>query len=1019
MSVATDLTNYQVDVTAHWPSGYVRHAFITGRASMSPSAAVSVTNGTPPSGTAITRSNIGASAVTGAYTISAGAHGSVTFNIETDAVETQWYEGHEMSEFQYVAPIGSSGMLAWLYTQVYQNGQVRAKAIIENPMLDNGAGATSTNVDRTFTPSFTLNGTVVWNNGSASLTVYKGSSIQAENSYDGWYWVNGTDPQIQPPAYNMSHWRASKMVTNQGYTGADAATLNGLDGTYAAMGRNVLAEDMGGTGEQPQIGLLTSSDAFWIATGDARAYRAMVAMASSLRSYAICVRAKNTDDIPKPSDFANWDQGGPSGGGNPGTAAGVLEWEANHHGSGGYVAYLVTGDRWHYDTMGLQAALCYLSAGNSKGNGTSRLIQTHQTRGHAWELRTIGQYVAAARDTHLQAGGIAAEYRTLLSTNYDSLNTIRQSGATQVWSGALYIYDFGGPTGNTTGWDYPASAGSPHLGSIPPWQLDFVTMTHGMLSDLKPLTSMTNQNAVRDHHYKWIVGRMGISGAYQDYDGMRGASYGLRFATDGSGATCYQSWGEVFAVSYGAGNSVAGTARQGTSGSDPTNMVGDNYWAIANAALCYAVDHGATGASDAYLRLTSSDSWSANASSSWNNYPKWAFVPRVTATATALPFTPPSTTNTSLKVINTVSATASSVRASTHTASEQEQALFNSYSGTAYVKNFSYPLGARVKWLPGGHNNAGIYDAIVNNLTTKSWQRVPNINGTGGANYTAASYQGSGFPAGDTTGSPYYAITAANNAAGELAAPAHQYGQLQPLERGTLGSVITVGRAGATADSFESPTAHYVDLSTGLTKRAVTGTFAGVGFVGCAAYDPTTQRYYVTAFNNGQTQLAYLQVNPTSYAWSTTSSFSSPSQQGGDYWSSVIYDSARLLLIMHGSHLQAWQLGNFAAGQTSLTLSGTLPSQNGINWVWHPVNKAFYARINQSGNTLHVLTPPASSPLTNAWTVSTITVGGDGLPAWNYDGGSNNQNYRPLDWVPHINCLVHEADANDTYYIKV
>jgi hypothetical protein len=756
-----------------------------------------------------------------------------------------------------------------------------------------------------------------------------------------------------------------------------------------------------------------------VATGDARAYRACLAMASSLRSYAICVRATSTKDIPKPSNFGNWDQGGPNGGGNPGTSAGSLIWEANHHGSGGYLAYLLTGDRWHYDTMGLQAALCYLSAGNSKGNSTSRLLQTHQTRGHAWEMRTVGQYVAAARDAHLQAGGVAAEYRTLLSTNYDSLNTIRQSGATHVWSGALYIYDFGGPGGNSTGWDYPATAGQPHLGSIPPWQLDFCTLVHGMLSDIKPLTSMTAQNAVRDHHYKWIVGRMGISGAYQDWDGMRAANYGLRFATDGTGATCYQSWGEVFAVSYGAGNTLASTTRQGSGGSDPVNMTGDSYWAIANAALCYAVDHGATGAADAYLRLTASDSWSANASSSWNNYPKWAFVPRVTPTATALPFTPPSTTNTSLRVINTVSATASSVRASTHSASEQEQALFNSYSGTAYVKNFSYPLGARVKWLPGGHNNAGVYDAIVNNLTTKSWQRVPNINGSGGTNYQDASYQGSGFPAANTTGGPYYAITAANNASGELAAPAHQYGQLQALERGAKGAVITVGRAGATADSNESPTAHYVDLATGLSKRALTGTFAGVGFVGCAAYDPTAQRYYVTAFNNGQTQLAYLQVSPTSYAWSTTSSFSSPSQQGGDYWSSVIYDSARLLLILHGSHLMAWQLNNFAAGQTQLNLSGTLPSQNGINWVWHPVNKAFYARINQSGNVLHRLTPPASSPLTNQWVADTVTIGGDGLPAWNYDGGSNNQNYRPLDWVPHINCLVHEAGPNDTYYIKV
>src|SRR5262249_3079213 len=129
---------------------------------------------------------------------------------------------------------------------------------------------------------------------------------------------------------------------------------------------------MGGTGFQQQIGLLPLWDALYVTSGaDARAYRSVIANAKALNSYAIVWNDSATGMPVKPTDRSNWTVLGPGGGGGSPPGAGALIWDAPHHGSGGYIAYLITGEYYYLETMENQSSQCYLDNTVLNGLGTS------------------------------------------------------------------------------------------------------------------------------------------------------------------------------------------------------------------------------------------------------------------------------------------------------------------------------------------------------------------------------------------------------------------------------------------------------------------------------------------------------------------------------------------------------------------------------------------------------------------------------------------------------------------------
>ena len=605
----TDLPNYQVQVMRRWSDGSVKHAIVSGRAALTQNVAktVSVSPGTPPTGAALTASSIqlagpGAS-------VQCGSFGTVNLASLLATPVRTFISGPEMVECHYRADVGGGTLLSvWFHVRLFADGRTWVRAIVENGYIDNGLGALAANITRSYVPTIQINGSTVFNNGGATLNHYGNTRYMAEG------WV-GTNPQIVPLP-DVAYLRSSRLVPNHA-TAPTSAVLSGLVQTYAPMSNGPQTPDMGSTGYQDAIGLLPQWNAAFIASGDSRAFKAVTTGSSSLNSYPIVWRSKSTNLTAAPTQFPNWTVDGIALGGESRWGAGSLVWEASHFPGEGYLAYLLTGDYWHYETMALQSATIYLLMQSARGNGVNRFLNPGQTRGIAWSLRSMGLYAAIAPDAELStSGSVAADFRTLLANNYTTLQAVITGGLSMVYTGSLT------QAGNYGLWPTTASGGAEVAGSIAPWMTDFFVATNGFLSDIEPLASMTALVAVRDQMYKWPVGRLGPKGDTSAYPFTDAAQYGLRVASTNSDSTWYPNWGAIYTNSAGTANSASGNTLQG--GNFPSM---DSYWGNLMPSISYALDHGAPGASAAYQRLSGASNWST-LKANFANYPVWAVSPR-------------------------------------------------------------------------------------------------------------------------------------------------------------------------------------------------------------------------------------------------------------------------------------------------------------------------------------------------------------------------------------------------------
>jgi len=69
--------------------------------------------------------------------------------------------------------------------------------------------------------------------------------------------------------------------------------------------------------------------------------------------------------------------------------AGTLTWDVAHHGSAGYLAYLITGDYYYLQDMENQSALCYLM--NTSTNVRAIRVYLEARRALCVVQRTVGQ----------------------------------------------------------------------------------------------------------------------------------------------------------------------------------------------------------------------------------------------------------------------------------------------------------------------------------------------------------------------------------------------------------------------------------------------------------------------------------------------------------------------------------------------------------------------------------------------------------------------------------------------------
>lgn len=368
----------------------------------------------------------------------------------------------------------------------------------------------------------------------------------------------------------------------------------------------------------------------------------------------------------------------------------------------------------------------------------------------------------------------------------------------------------------------------------------------------------------------------------------------------------------------------------------------------------------------------------------------------------------------SARAIETVSARGTgfqAVKPPQLTVDEFTRSLAGSYGSGIFCREYSAG-GAYISAGTGGHAHPELVDAVGFDFTTGTWFRIANANGA--ANVPTGGY----IDGATTTASPWFEVGSG------APAPGHAYSTaayIPPANGGgSKGSFAYAVRNAVGRGARFAPTAHKMDLASGLWSRAVSASSGtlndqlGVEYR-CVTDAATSRIYIIPLAYHYFDHLPYVSTNSVT-TYGKLGSFSAPpayiSDGCADY-PGVVFDPKRRLVIRTLQRkLRALDLNNLSAGWQLLQLNGAslLPNVplGESELVYHEARDAFYYLPSTGGSTLYKITPPTQNPTTNAWTVSTQAIGGATL----YAHGSNGSNdtgglaYRSLMYVPAIGMLA-------------
>lgn len=182
-------------------------------------------------------------------------------------------------------------------------------------------------------------------------------------------------------------------------------------------------------------------------------------------------------------------------------------------------------------------------------------------------------------------------------------------------------------------------------------------------------------------------------------------------------------------------------------------------------------------------------------------------------------------------------------------------------------------------------------------------------------------------------------------------------------------------------------------------------------------HDTTANRWYY--IKNGtihyDQNLTYL--DGTDYSFATAATYDWPPEVGTGYGRALFYAAGNMLVFHRGTGMAKLDMSNIAGGWSTLNTTGTIPA-SGATWVWHPTAGKYFLKQSNTGDVLYTLTPPASSPLSNAWTLDSVTIEGAGLPDKNLTTG-NTLHHTGLMYVPALDLLAWVSGPGQVALIKV
>ena len=599
-------------------------AVLSGRKTLAPNAAATVTvkrTGSLSGGTPLAEAALVAAAPSAQVELS--GFGTVKLSSLLGS-PVRSILGAEMSEFHYRSAVGGDAHLAvWFYVRYYNASQIEIETCVEN-----GYMKVASPTDKTYTATITINGTVRY---SASLTHWPRTRWMTINWYDG---ENGlTDFTRVIPSHDHAYLRSTKVVPNYSVA-PNAAYLNSVYQAITPLSNGSLTGgSLAGAGSSDHIGIMPRWDAAYCVTGDARAYKSVVANAYAANSWPVCYRDESTQRplalTTRPNlDAAGWNVDPVADGtGSNGNSFGA--GTVAHMPGSGYLGYLITGRWTHLETVAFWAARTHMqsnptSRGLVANNGGGASINLSEDRGRAWALRTQMMAISLYPD----AGPTPAD--TKVRTDW----LAAMPGTLSYWQNNGLNCPLGYPSNMYNPGAYsPAEAVLPAL-AIPIWQGDFIAQCFGFTWDLDVLSGAgkASHQVVRDHTYKVPIGRMGDSTTWCYRQGLPYAPVVGTLDPAHNGDASFIVWDASWAAAWNhsaATGAVDGTqtCSLGTSIINGHFPDATSYGANFTPAIVYAVDHGAPGAAVAYSRFTNASNYGAFVSDQVNAT-QWAVLPR-------------------------------------------------------------------------------------------------------------------------------------------------------------------------------------------------------------------------------------------------------------------------------------------------------------------------------------------------------------------------------------------------------
>lgn len=626
MGVRSNLPQFQAVVRTRWPDGSAKAAVLSGRAMLTAgrtgelrlSKAAGEEGGAPIGLGALQALNPQAS-------VSLSGYGTVTLGSVLGSPLKQTIAGPQMSEWVYRQPVGSDAhLVVWWRVRYYGGTDLDILVGVENGYL-----TVANPAQKNYTATITINGTQRY---SGTLTHYHHTRWARQF----WY---VTDPQVVP-GHDGRYLTDTKLFPNYGWRNPSAAALDAMSSSLEPFAQNDFPAAIGTAGYDPSIGLLPIWDALYVTSGDARAWRSMIAHAFSYGRYGVHFRDERTQQAPRLADYPNLVIDATTGIGatgasttnqyTPGAAQGpVPAFRASHHPAPPYAAALLSGEWWFVEEVQMVASTNTLHGSSSASDrdfarGLLKTGNAGAARSAGWRLRTLAMAATVSADDD----PLRAEYRRMWAENMKWYADRYVRGTID---GGAYVNNLGlfeAYSANRTS-AYNPGGGKWWEGS---WMQAFVQASIGFAWDMKP-GAEGDHRLVRDFGYKLTAGLMGDANGW-DY--RRGAPYEFPVSqtesqTPPSYFPSFKAMLDYYEQFKGLGSIAAinDTLLRTESTNNPTtpSQMSTGYWANHQPARAWAVDHGAAGAATGYARITSAANY-GSLLSQLHDVPVWGIVPR-------------------------------------------------------------------------------------------------------------------------------------------------------------------------------------------------------------------------------------------------------------------------------------------------------------------------------------------------------------------------------------------------------